>query len=79
MTRCRVCGCTEDRACDPPCGWEPGEGNVCSSCAAVAAHIVEWMGVALRANFTGLMREAKAQFAGEALLASPPPKRRRRK
>jgi hypothetical protein len=35
--RCRVCGCTEDRACDGGCSWltlGPG-GPLCSACPAV--------------------------------------------
>jgi hypothetical protein len=36
---CRVCGCTDTRACNPPCSWEEpidegGEqGDICSTCA----------------------------------------------
>lgn len=29
--RCRVCGCTEDNACDGGCEWV--EPNLCSACA----------------------------------------------
>lgn len=35
FTACRVCGCTEARACvteDGPCWWV--EGDLCSACAA---------------------------------------------
>lgn len=28
--RCRVCACTEDDACDPPCSWV--EDDLCSAC-----------------------------------------------
>jgi hypothetical protein len=28
---CRKCGCTDDRACDPPCWWV--EKYLCSACA----------------------------------------------
>jgi hypothetical protein len=27
---CRVCGCTQDRACSPPCWWV--EWDLCSAC-----------------------------------------------
>lgn len=27
---CRVCGCTDDRACTPPCSWV--EPDLCSAC-----------------------------------------------
>lgn len=30
-TACRVCGCTDERACDPPCWWV--EDDLCSRCA----------------------------------------------
>lgn len=32
--RCRVCGCTENRACFPPCSWV--EPDLCSACASPA-------------------------------------------
>ncbi len=28
---CRGCGCTDERACDPPCWW--AEPDLCSACA----------------------------------------------
>lgn len=77
MTRCRVCGCTEVNACNPPCGW--AESDLCTGCHFAIDAIIAWMDGAVRANFTGLIREAKGQFNSEALLASPPPRRRRRK
>lgn len=30
---CRVCGCTDDRACQPPCSWV--EPDLCSSCREI--------------------------------------------
>lgn len=67
MTRCRVCGCTEVNACNPPCGWT-GDGTICTSCAHAASAIADWMDGAVRANITGLIREAKAIYKDEALL-----------
>lgn len=32
--RCRVCGCTDARACPPTCCWV--EADLCSSCKAAA-------------------------------------------
>ena len=32
---CRVCGCTQDNACEGGCSWE--EPDLCSSCAAKSA------------------------------------------
>jgi len=31
---CRVCGCTDDHACNPACWWMEGEWDLCSSCAS---------------------------------------------
>jgi hypothetical protein len=35
--RCRICGCTEDNACDPPCGWADSTATLCNSDACLAA------------------------------------------
>jgi hypothetical protein len=32
--KCRICGCTQDRACDPPCEWV--ERDLCSGCVIEA-------------------------------------------
>ena len=56
--RCRMCGCTDDHACEPPCSWAPGRGNLCSSCLAVAAVVSEWATVVgHRPSFAALKRE----------------------
>jgi hypothetical protein len=37
VARCRLCGCTEERACPGGCGWvlAPKQmGHLCSACAA---------------------------------------------
>jgi hypothetical protein len=39
-THCRVCGCTDQQACERGCVWveDPiGLGDLCSSCLPVAA------------------------------------------
>jgi hypothetical protein len=36
---CRVCGCTDDYACDEGCEW--AEEDLCSACVAKAARSVE--------------------------------------
>lgn len=38
VRRCRVCGCTDDRACDGGCSWvtDPQGGNLCSACKATS-------------------------------------------
>lgn len=42
---CRVCGCTEDQACDGGCHWvdDPQMGDLCSRCvnAALKATVVD--------------------------------------
>jgi hypothetical protein len=32
--RCRVCGCTDEMACDGGCEWveDPEGGDICSAC-----------------------------------------------
>jgi hypothetical protein len=38
---CRVCGCTEDRACEGGCSWLPiPHDSLCSACAPAQAHVV---------------------------------------
>jgi hypothetical protein len=32
---CRVCGCTDERACPPTCAWADVEHTLCSRCWAV--------------------------------------------
>ncbi len=34
--RCRVCGCTDDHACDGGCSWADAAHTICSRCAAPA-------------------------------------------
>ena len=58
LTRCRVCGCTEVDACPEGCGWEPGEEDLCTTCAEAALAIADWMFAARRANKAALWREA---------------------
>lgn len=55
--RCRMCGCTDNNACNPPCSWAPGRSNLCSSCLVVAAVVAAWEEIAVKANFAALKRE----------------------
>jgi hypothetical protein len=57
--KCRVCGCTEERPCEPPCAWDDLEGDLCTTCDDAIAAIVEWAYAARRANRTALLREVK--------------------
>lgn len=57
--RCRVCGCTEREACAGGCGWEPGEHDLCTVCAAAIEAVRGWMEHARRANKAALWREVE--------------------
>jgi hypothetical protein len=35
---CRMCGCTNDNACEPPCHWV--EPDLCSSCVPKTALLI---------------------------------------
>ncbi len=37
---CRVCGCTDARACEGGCWWLDERDDLCSSCAAAQSHVV---------------------------------------
>jgi hypothetical protein len=45
---CRVCGCTEDAACESGCEWveDPLQGDLCSRCAEAAGFLDEDLRVA---------------------------------
>lgn len=53
--RCRVCGCTDERACAGGCSWV--DGDICSGCFRVAEALREWMESANRASWAALRRE----------------------
>lgn len=56
--KCRVCKCTQERACANGCGWARGEGDLCTNCAVIAEMIREYREVAYRFSLTRLMAEA---------------------
>lgn len=56
--RCRVCGCTEIAACQPPCSWV-GNQDLCSGCFEAARALGLWVTGAHRPNLTALLREFK--------------------
>lgn len=37
---CRVCGCTDDRACPGGCAWLDARDDLCSACVAAQPHVV---------------------------------------
>lgn len=58
--KCRVCKCTEERACNPPCAWaEPG---LCTTCHGAAGVIAEWMAAAHQPSVPALIREANGMM-----------------
>jgi hypothetical protein len=63
--KCRVCGCTWNRPCEPACAWF--DASLCTSCALVAEALAAWQEGAYRANKAALWREveavARAEFA----------------
>jgi hypothetical protein len=65
FVRCRVCGCTEIDACNPPCLWvRPPQGpieDLCTTCQRAAEALVYWMDEARRAPMAALLREVKRQ------------------
>lgn len=61
FVKCRVCGCTEDRACNPPCLW--AEEGLCSTCDEAITTVLGWMDRAYRPSLRTLMVEVKARLA----------------
>lgn len=62
LTRCRVCGCTEVDACNPPCGWVPGEADLCTGCDEVVRGIMFCMACARRVNKLAVWREVNRRL-----------------
>ena len=59
LIRCRVCGCTEREACDPPCRWI--EDDLCSVCALGVAAYIGWAMSARCPSPAAFIREARVQ------------------
>ncbi len=55
--KCRVCKCTQDRACDNGCGWARGLGDLCTNCAEIVERIRDYSDIAYSFNWAGLKRE----------------------
>lgn len=59
---CRVCGCTENNACEGGCWWaknEPGSPPLCSACEGTADDMAE----AIRRGQTFLKKLTKPDIA----------------
>jgi hypothetical protein len=73
MTKCRICGCTDERACPAGCGWEPYQGDICSVCAAFKRHLEAYNEDALKVSAASL-----ARLFREVLGRDQPPTKERR-
>jgi hypothetical protein len=54
--RCRICGCTQERACPAGCGWAPDEGDLCTVCASFRNELEEYFGQAAGVSNASLIR-----------------------
>jgi len=66
--KCRICGCTEDRACEGGCYW--ADGDLCSVCFTLRAQLVEYLEIANRATKASVGRlymEAREVFYGQPI------------
>jgi hypothetical protein len=41
---CRICGCTDERACDVGCSWVDAAHTLCSTCAGGPKHVIAELG-----------------------------------
>ncbi|MFA5466956.1 MAG: hypothetical protein WC251_03805 [Candidatus Izemoplasmatales bacterium] len=41
MSKCKICGCTDDRACEGGCFWIDKNETVCSECARIEKIVFE--------------------------------------
>jgi hypothetical protein len=71
FVRCRMCGCTEIEACEPPCGWEPGEGDLCTTCAIMMRAMLHWLFAGHHPTKASLLRELDS--AAERIKAGQDP------
>ncbi len=64
LVRCRVCNCTEERACDPPCAW--ADRDLCTLCNDAVLELVKWLRGAYRTNKAALLREVARRMSRKA-------------
>jgi hypothetical protein len=58
--KCRVCKCTWEQPCNPPCAWAPpAYGNLCTACLKIIVAVADWLEVAHRPSVAALIREAR--------------------
>jgi len=63
LTKCRMCRCTEEAACESGCAWEPGEQDLCTTCGEMRRAFVKWLHKAHRPTTNALLREMKRTIA----------------
>ena len=64
---CRVCQCTEEKRCDPPC---EREGPVCSTCMGAIYALGSWRERAHKPNRKQLLREFEAYWIDPFIICS---------
>jgi predicted Fe-S protein YdhL (DUF1289 family) len=52
--KCRMCGCTYERACPAGCGW--AKGDICTVCARFRAELAAYVEDANRVTKASLAR-----------------------
>ena len=60
VSTCRVCGCTDERACAGGCSWVEDPqllGDLCSSCLPLARAVMDGVRAELRPVVDALLRE----------------------
>ncbi len=72
--RCKVCRCTHNEPCEPPCGWSDIEPDLCTGCEDVADAYVEWLLNAVRPSHAALKRVINERFGEVRYLLAEPPK-----
>jgi len=79
MPRCKICRCSYDRACANGCSWAGpaqekalGTAPLCSNCAEILAHLLDYAEVAYE------MRTGALMNAFRRIPSAPLPFRRRR-
>lgn len=55
--KCRVCTCTDDRACESGCEW--AEPDLCSNCAETIITVTDWLFSAVRPAIYRMIAEAR--------------------
>ena len=67
---CRICGCTDDRACPGGCSWISREPPLCSSCVG-AEDFAEFSGQVEFENETGLYGAERCPASATPALHMP--------